>query len=40
MQIRVYEASDVMNLGLWSLLHEIKTEMSCSCLSWNPSINK
>ncbi|MCL4145293.1 UNVERIFIED_CONTAM: hypothetical protein GTU68_005239, partial [Idotea baltica] len=36
--IRIYEATDVMNLNHWSLMHEIQTKLSsCSCLSWNPS---
>ncbi len=38
--MRVYEAADVMNLGQWQLVHEIKNDLQCSCLSWNPSINK
>lgn len=35
--IRIYEAPDVMNLAQWSMQHQIKIKMSCSCLSWNPS---
>ncbi len=38
--VRVYEAADVMNLAQWTLLHEIKNDLQCSCLSWNQSINK
>lgn len=35
--LRIYEAPDVMNLGQWSLQHDIVCKMSCSSLSWNPS---
>ncbi|XP_071958701.1 nucleoporin SEH1-like [Antedon mediterranea] len=37
--VRFYEASDVMNLTVWSSVQEeINTKMSkCSCISWNPS---
>ncbi|XP_017781223.1 PREDICTED: nucleoporin seh1 isoform X1 [Nicrophorus vespilloides] len=36
--IRIYEAPDVMNLSQWTLQHEITCKLSCSCLSWNPSL--
>ncbi|XP_067929006.1 nucleoporin SEH1-like isoform X2 [Watersipora subatra] len=32
--VRVYEAQDVMNLGLWSPVLEINIKMSCSSISW------
>ncbi|KXJ24179.1 nucleoporin SEH1 [Exaiptasia diaphana] len=35
--VRIYEAHDIMNLGQWSLQHEIACKLSCSCVSWNPS---
>ncbi|XP_039260612.1 nucleoporin SEH1-like [Styela clava] len=35
--VRVYEAPDVMNLAQWSVQHQIKLKLGCSCLSWNPS---
>lgn len=35
--IRIYDAPDVMNLSQWSMQHQIKVKLSCSCLSWNPS---
>ncbi|KAK4884142.1 hypothetical protein RN001_000413 [Aquatica leii] len=38
--IRIYEAPDVMNLSQWTLQHEIQCKLSCSCLSWNPSLSK
>ena len=33
--VRIYEATDVMNLSEWSLQHEIPCKVSLSCLSWN-----
>jgi WD40 repeat protein len=33
--VRVYEATDVMNLGSWNLQAEIQTKIVCSCLSWS-----
>ena len=38
--VRIYEAPDVMNLGQWSLQHEIQCNLPCSCLSWNLSMFK
>ena len=38
--VRIYEAADVMNLGQWSLQHEIQCKLSCSCISWNTSLSK
>lgn len=38
--IRIYEAPDVMNLSQWTLQHEVQSKLPCSCLSWNPSLNK
>lgn len=38
--IRIYEAPDVMNLSQWTLQHEVQCKLSCSCLSWNPSLSK
>lgn len=38
--IRIYEAPDVMNLSQWTLQHEVICKLSCSCLSWNPSLSK
>ncbi|XP_041375583.1 nucleoporin SEH1-like [Gigantopelta aegis] len=35
--VRIYEAVDVMNLSNWPLQNEIINNISCSCLSWNPS---
>jgi len=35
--IRIYEATDVMNLSIWNLQHEIQTRVVCSCLSWSTS---
>jgi len=36
--VRVYEATDIMNLSEWSLQHEIPCKIALSCISWNPSI--
>jgi len=36
--VRVYEATDIMNLSEWSLQHEIPCKVALSCLSWNPSL--
>ena len=36
--LRVYEAPDVMNLGQWTLQHTIASKLSCSSISWNPSM--
>jgi len=33
--VRIYEATDVMNLSIWNLQHEIQTRVVCSCLSWS-----
>ena len=38
--IRIYEATDIMNLSQWSLQHEIHIKVAASCLSWNPCITK
>lgn len=38
--VRIYEAADVMNLGQWSLQHEIQCKTQASCLSWNHSLSK
>ncbi|CAG9861588.1 unnamed protein product [Phyllotreta striolata] len=38
--IRIYEAPDVMNLSQWTLQHEIQCKLPCSCLTWNPSLNR
>ena len=35
--VRIYEATDVMNLSIWNLQHEIQTRVVCSCLSWSTS---
>jgi len=35
--VRVYEATDIMNLSEWSLQHEIPCKVALSCLSWNGS---
>ena len=35
--VRIYEATDVMNLSGWTLQHEVALKPSCSCISWNPS---
>lgn len=38
LQVRIYEAFDVMDLAHWTPTHDIHTRLqSCSCLSWNPS---
>ncbi|XP_063994097.1 nucleoporin SEH1-A [Diachasmimorpha longicaudata] len=36
--IRIYEAPDVMNLSQWTLQHDISCKLSCSCITWNPSL--
>ena len=36
--VRVYEATDIMNLSEWSLQHEIPCKVALSCISWNPSL--
>ncbi|KAG0730162.1 Nucleoporin SEH1 [Chionoecetes opilio] len=36
-QVRIYEAPDVMNLNQWSPQYEINCKLQCSCISWNPS---
>uniref|UniRef100_A0A915KPV2 superoxide dismutase n=1 Tax=Romanomermis culicivorax TaxID=13658 RepID=A0A915KPV2_ROMCU len=37
--LRIYEASDIMNVTQWSLQHEITCQkFRCSCLAWNPSL--
>ncbi|EGW15201.1 nucleoporin SEH1 isoform X1 [Cricetulus griseus] len=33
------DSRTVMNLSQWSLQHEISSKLSCSCISWNPSIS-
>lgn len=38
--VRIYEALDVMNLGQWSLQHEIQCKLACSCISWNTTLSK
>jgi len=38
--VRIYEATDVMNLSQWSLQHEIHCKIPCSCISWNPSLSR
>eukprot|EP00095_Tigriopus_kingsejongensis_P012108 maker-scaffold97_size377342-snap-gene-0.14 protein:Tk12108 transcript:maker-scaffold97_size377342-snap-gene-0.14-mRNA-1 annotation:"hypothetical protein DAPPUDRAFT_301745" len=38
--LRIYEASDVMNLGNWTLQHEIHTKLPSSCICWNHAIAK
>lgn len=35
--VRIYEATDVMNLNHWVLQNEINCKVPCSCISWNPS---
>ncbi|XP_028392467.1 nucleoporin SEH1-like [Dendronephthya gigantea] len=37
--VRIYEAANIANLSHWTLMHEIKCKLSCSCISWNPSRN-
>merc|ERR1712038_1088505 len=36
--VRIYEATDVMNLGEWSLMHEIPCKVPLSCISWNQTV--
>jgi len=36
--VRIYEATDVMNLSEWSLQHEIPCKIPLSCISWNVSM--
>jgi len=36
--VRIYEATDVMNLSEWSLQHEIPCKVPLSCISWNVSM--
>ena len=36
--VRIYEATDVMNLSEWSLQHEIPCKVPLSCISWNPTV--
>ncbi|XP_011298600.1 nucleoporin seh1-A [Fopius arisanus] len=38
--IRIYEAPDVMNLSQWTLQHDISCKLSCSCITWNPSLSR
>ncbi|XP_011169742.1 nucleoporin SEH1 isoform X1 [Solenopsis invicta] len=38
--IRIYEAPDIMNLSQWTLQHDINCKLSCSCLTWNPSLSR
>ena len=38
--VRIYDAPDVMNLGQWSLQHEIQCKLACSCISWNTTLSK
>lgn len=38
--IRIYEAPDIMNLSQWTLQHDINCKLSCSSLSWNPSLSR
>lgn len=35
--VRLYESNDVMNLGAWPLVEDIKAGAECQSLSWNPS---
>jgi len=36
--VRIYEATDVMNLSEWSLMHEIPCKVPLSCISWNQTV--
>ncbi|EGW14807.1 Nucleoporin SEH1 [Cricetulus griseus] len=36
---RDWHCTAIMNLSQWSLQHEISCKLSCSCISWNPSIS-
>ncbi|KAK6183820.1 hypothetical protein SNE40_006415 [Patella caerulea] len=38
--VRIYEAQNVLNLSQWSLQYEIQCGITCSCLSWNPSLSR
>lgn len=36
--IRIYEASDIMNLSQWTLVYDIPCKLPLSCISWNNSM--
>jgi hypothetical protein len=36
--VRIYEATDAMNLNQWNLVEEFDAaKKDCLCMSWNPS---